>query len=218
MNTTTATYTSTIETGVYQTSIIGRQVWMSENLDTAFFRNGDPVTHAMSSQKWIEAGWNRVPAWCFYNNNPENDGKYGKLYNWWAINDPRGLAPLGFHVACDDEWEELALSICRENKGSKNGIMDWDDVGKYLKARHGWEEKGNGTDEYGFSALPGGSRTGLGHFVEMGYHANFWTSTEYNTLTPGARTRELNSCYSSFNRYHFGKGYGFSVRCVKDRI
>ena len=90
-----------------QTVTIGTQVWMTKNLDVAKFRNGDPIPEAKTDEEWEKAGENKQPAWCNYDNNPANGTKYGKLYNWHAVNDPRGLAPEGYHVPTDAEWTIL---------------------------------------------------------------------------------------------------------------
>jgi uncharacterized protein (TIGR02145 family) len=77
---------------------IGKQTWMAENLNVDKFRNGDLIPHIQDPEEWEQAGKNQQPAWCYYENDPENGNIYGKLYNWYAVNDPRGLAPEGFHV------------------------------------------------------------------------------------------------------------------------
>ena len=87
-----------------QTITIGTQVWMTKNLDVATFRNGDPIPQAKTDEEWEKAGENQQPAWCYYDNDPANGAKYGKLYNWYAVNDSRGLAPVGYHIPSDAEW------------------------------------------------------------------------------------------------------------------
>ena len=86
---------------------IGNQIWMTQNLKVAHFRNGDSVPYAKTAEEWEKAGKEQKPAWCYYNNDPANDSKYGKLYNWYAVNDPRGLAPAGWHIPSDVEWKQL---------------------------------------------------------------------------------------------------------------
>ena len=81
---------------------IGRQVWMTENLNVDKFRNGDPISHAKTDEEWVKAGENGSPAWSHYDNDPANGEKYGKLYNWYAVNDSRGLAPEGWKIPSDD--------------------------------------------------------------------------------------------------------------------
>src|SRR5258705_4009172 len=91
----------------YSTVKIGAQEWMAENLDVSKFRNGDPIPEAKTSHEWWQAGQNGKPAWCYYNNDPVMGRLYGKLYNWYAVNDPRGIPPAGWHVPGDPEWTRL---------------------------------------------------------------------------------------------------------------
>ncbi|MBK7446999.1 MAG: fibrobacter succinogenes major paralogous domain-containing protein [Ignavibacteria bacterium] len=91
---------------------------MSENLEVSVFRNGDLIPEAQKDSEWKNAGDSGKPAWCHYKNNPANGKKYGKLYNWYAVNDSRGLAPEGWHIPSDTEWTEL-INYLRENAGSK---------------------------------------------------------------------------------------------------
>ena len=86
---------------------IGKQVWMNANLNVDKFRNGDPIPEVKTEEEWLLAGKNNQPAWCYYDNDPANGEKYGKLYNWYAVNDPRGLAPVGYHIPTDAEWTEV---------------------------------------------------------------------------------------------------------------
>jgi uncharacterized protein (TIGR02145 family) len=90
-----------------QTVQIGTQVWMTKNLDLSTFRNGDPIPEAKTEEEWTKAGENHQPAWCYYDKDVTNGAKYGKLYNWYAVNDARGLAPVGYHIPTDDEWMDL---------------------------------------------------------------------------------------------------------------
>jgi uncharacterized protein (TIGR02145 family) len=90
-----------------QTVTIGTQVWTTKNLDVSTFRNGDVIPQASTDEAWEAAGGNKQPAWCYYDNDSANGTKYGKLYNWYAVNDPRGLAPEGYHIPTDEEWTVL---------------------------------------------------------------------------------------------------------------
>jgi uncharacterized protein (TIGR02145 family) len=90
-----------------QTVTIGKQVWTTKNLNLMTFRNGDSIPHAKTNEEWETAFKNEKPAWCYYDNNPANGEKYGILYNWYAVNDPRGLAPDGFHIPSKTEWDTL---------------------------------------------------------------------------------------------------------------
>jgi uncharacterized protein (TIGR02145 family) len=186
-----------------QTITIGTQVWMTKNLDVATFRNGDPIPQAKTNEEWVKAGVNQQPAWCYYDNDPANGAKYGKLYNWYAVNDSRGLAPVGYHIPSDEEWIVLT------------GYLGGEDIaGTKIKSKNEWAEDGNGTNESGFSGLPGGCRDTNGSFLSIGKYGDWWSSTEYSAGS--ARTRGLNYSYGRVYRSDYGKGRGFSVRCLRD--
>jgi len=186
-----------------QTVTIGKQVWMTKNLDVATFRNGDPIPEAKTYEEWEIAGENKQPAWCYYKNDPANGAKYGKLYNWYAVNDSRGLAPTGWHIPSDAEWTELTDFLGGE-----------DVAGTKMKSKSGWEEDGNGTNESGFSGLPGGIRYDDGSFNDIGYNGFWWSSTE--NLTTYAWYRYLYYNFGGVRRGDNGKRDGFSVRCLRD--
>jgi uncharacterized protein (TIGR02145 family) len=100
---------------------IGTQVWMSKNLDVSTFRNGEAIPEAKSKEEWAKAGVNRQPAWCYYDNDSKNGKVYGKLYNWYAVNDSRGLGPKGYHIPSDAEWTILTDMLGGEKiAGQKN--------------------------------------------------------------------------------------------------
>jgi uncharacterized protein (TIGR02145 family) len=183
-----------------QTVTIGTQVWMTKNLDVATFRNGDPIPQAKTNEEWHKAGVNQQPAWCYYDNNRKNGKKYGKLYNWYAVNDSRGLAPTGWHIPSDAEWTTLENQL-------------GDDAGKKMKSTSGWNENGNGTNTSGFLGLPGGYRNFNGPFNLIGGNGTWWSSTEYDAGFAWYRSL----VYSSVNRSMSGsKIDGFSVRCLRD--
>ena len=182
---------------------IGSQVWMSRNLGVDYFRNGDEIPHAETAETWQAAGQNKQPAWCYYDNDLKNGEKYGKLYNWYAVNDPRGLAPEGYHIPSDNEWKMLS-----------NYLEGEDVAGKKMKSSSGWGVNFDGTNESGFSGLPGGSRYSNGEFYPIDGYGDWWSSTEANT--DDAWYRYLS--YGSGNVYRNGydKSSGFSVRCLRD--
>jgi uncharacterized protein (TIGR02145 family) len=185
-----------------QTVTIGTQVWMTKNLDVDRFRNGDPIPEAKTTEEWENAGENKQPAWCYYDNDPKNGEKYGKLYNWYAVSDSRGLAPEGWHVPSNDEW-----TVLTDNLGS----------GYKIKDTYGWTSNGNetkSTNSSGFSGLPGGDRSYVGSFDFIGYHGYWWSSTEGNTNNAWSRT--LNYRYGFVDGFTNHKGNGFSVRCLRD--
>ena len=106
------------EESTFEEVIIGEQIWMLKNLDVEKFRNGDLIPEVKTDEEWIKAGENKQPAWCYYDNDSTNGVKYGKLYNWYAVNDSRGLAPDGWHVSSREEWNNI-LPLYR-NHGKKN--------------------------------------------------------------------------------------------------
>ncbi len=150
----------------YQAVTIGSQEWMQSNLDVATFRNGDPIPQAKTEEEWREADWKNQPAWCYYKLDPDNAEKYGRLYNWFAINDQRGLAPEGWKIPDDDEWDVL-----------RNYLITGA-AGKALKSTEGWKGDGNGIDDWGFNGLPSGYRDYDGSFSEEGSVAYWWSSTD----------------------------------------
>lgn len=197
-----------------QTVTIGNQIWMTKNLDVTTFRNGDPIPEAKTEEEWFLAGENGEPAWCYYDNDPANGEKYGKLYNWYAVNDPRGLAPVGYHVPSDTDWTDLIAFLGGE-----------DLAGSKMKTPLGWGDNSpetndpwDGTNESGFSALPGGSRTAVGFFSILGGGGIWWSSTEEEEgYIKSIKTLTI---YSDFGlailSYEGEKNVGLSVRCLKD--
>ena len=97
--------------GFAQSVTIGTQTWTTKNLDVATFRNGDAIPQAKTFKEWKDAGNNKQPAWCYYDDDAKNGTKYGKLYNWYAVNDARGLAPAGWHIPTDEEWTVLSTFL-----------------------------------------------------------------------------------------------------------
>jgi len=183
---------------------IGTQVWMTKNLDVSTFRNGDPIPEAKTNEEWERAGENQQPAWCYYHNDPANGAKYGRLYNWYAVNDRRGLAPIGWHIPSDAEW-----TILKDYFGGKRRV-----VGDKMKSKSGWEGNGNGTNSSGFSGLPGGYRYYNGAFNAIGSLGYWWSSTEDDTSNAWFRGLGYYSGYVS--RVSYYKRDGFSVRCLRD--
>jgi uncharacterized protein (TIGR02145 family) len=183
------------------TSIItGKQVWMSKNLNVSVFRNGDPIPEAKTNEEWEEAGRNGMPAWCYYENNPANGNKYGKLYNWFAVSDPRGLAPAGWHVPSELEW-----TIYINYFGSKIN------AGKKMKSTYGWKSAGYRIKKTGFSGLLAGSGSN-GDAEDIG---SWWSFT--NITIKGTKIY----CLSRFGVEVFtlsldDYSYGLSIRCIKD--
>ena len=189
----------------YPSVKIGNQVWMTENLNVSKFRNGDVIPEAKTDEEWTKAGERGLPAWSYYENKTENGEKYGKLYNWYAVNDQRGLAPEGWHVPSHNEWSILIDFLGGE-----------DIAGKKMKSTSGWNKISlfNGTNESGFTGLPGGDRAYYGYYNYVGSNGFWWSSTENNTYD--AWNRYLNYNYGSADRSSYNKKNGFSVRCLRD--
>ncbi len=187
--------------GYAQTVTIGSQVWTSKNLDVSTYRNGDAIPQVQDENAWANL---TTGAWCYYGNDASNGTKYGKLYNWYAVNDPRGLAPNGYHIPTDAEWTKLSDYLGGE---SQAGIK--------MKSTSGWKNNGNGTNISGFSGLPGGGRSNYGTFYYIGDYGYWWSSTESGT--GDAWNRDLNYDDGSVSRSNFfNKTNGFSVRCLRD--
>ena len=183
--------------------VIGAKTWMKRNLDTDKFRNGDPIPEATSAEAWQQAGAEGKPAWCYYDNDPANGKLYGKLYNWFAVNDPRGLAPEGWHVATEEEWMALESRF-----KATSGLA--------LKSRTGWEGKVPSNNKSGFTALPGGDRVIDGSFHGKGKVGSWWTSTRNTSF-------ESWDFYLNYRNGYLDKDFnsnenGFAVRCVKDPV
>ena len=182
---------------------IGKQVWMAENLNVFYFKNGDAIPVVKTAEEWKKAGENQQPACCYYENNAENGKTYGLLYNWYAVNDKRGLAPAGYHIPTFAEWTTLTDYL--------GGV---EVAGTKMKSTSGWNENGNGTNSSGFNALPGGLRGLSGSFFGIGYNGFWWSSSEDGTNNAWYR---FLSCYSG-GVYSFNddEGGGLSVRCLRD--
>ena len=182
---------------------IGTQIWMSKNLGVAFYRNGDPIPQVTDATAW--AGLT-TGAWCYYNNDPTQGTTYGKLYNWYAVNDPRGLAPQGWHIPSDAEWTTLETTL--EGDAVAGGKM------KEAGTPHWTSPNTGGTDNSGFTGLPGGYRFINGSFDFIGNYGFWWSSTENGIA--GAWYRYLSDIYGVARRNYYNKEFGFSVRCVRD--
>jgi uncharacterized protein (TIGR02145 family) len=183
---------------------IDGQVWMSENLNADKFRNGDPIPEAKTWDEWQVAGENEQPAWCYYENEHKNGTKYGKLYNWYATNDPRGLAPEGWRIPSDAEWNRLINFLGGEEL-----------AGHKMKSTWAWLDGGNGNNVSGFNGLPGGLRNYVGTFYFIGYNGIWWSSTEDDTFN-NALCRTLDYGNGSVYSFYDDKTYGYSVRCLRD--
>lgn len=152
--------------------IIGSQTWMKKNLDVAVYRNGDPIPRVTTVQ---ELAARRTGAWCYYENDPSNGNIYGRMYNWYAVNDSRGLAPDGWHTSTQPEWNVL------------NTFLGGSTIaGSKLKSVSGWNPPNAGADNSsGFTALPGGTAYVFAGFRLKGDGTQFWTSITLSDTLSG---------------------------------
>lgn len=193
-----------IDDNMYRIVKIGDQWWMAENLKVKHYRNGDAIENEPDNDLWASL---TTGAYCNYDNNETNAATYGRLYNWYAVNDNRNIAPAGWHVASDDEWQTL-IDYLGGDTAASNKM-------KEAGTAH-WASPNAGTDNSsGFTALPGGYRSYDGSYSHIGYFGFFWSSTELNT-TNSAWYRFLNYNNANVYRDTFFKLFGFSVRCVRD--
>lgn len=151
----------------------------------------------------MQAGEEKIPAWCNYKNSGTYGKKYGKLYNWFAVNDPRGSAPKGWHIPSDVEWEELVKQLGGANVASER-----------IKSKSGWGENDNGKDDVGFGGLPGGKRSVNGIFSDEGDYGYWWSSTMHSQGND--HNRFLSHNYGNLASFDNYKNVGLSVRCIKD--
>jgi len=215
---------STSETGtmtdqdgnIYKTVKIGDQWWMAENLKVTQYRNGDQIPNITDGTEWMNL---RTGAYCAWENDSIYSSVYGYLYNWYAVDDSRNIAPNGWHVPTDDEWKTLEKYLGMSQFGvDREGWQRGTNEGGKLKEAgtiH-WESPNTGaTNESGFSALPSGWRLRYeGTFFYLGYNANFWTSTESDALSAWYRFLTYKDSY--VYRWDCSKPYGYSIRLVMD--
>lgn len=177
----------------------GSKIWMAENLNAGHFRNGDEIPLVRTPEEWIKAGTEGKPASCFLLDDPQNAARLGRLYNWYAINDPRGLAPAGWHIPSDEEW--IALT---------------DFLGGGVLAAVQMRVTGTGTEkpEPSFSGLANGARSANGSFYGISSFGYWWSSTELSHKTARMQLLDYKSC--DIKMLVYSKATGLSVRLVRD--
>jgi uncharacterized protein (TIGR02145 family) len=179
---------------------IDRQVFMSRNLATKVFRNGDSLLQITTNKDWFEAQKNHLPAWRYFNDDSTTIEKYGLLYNWFAVTDPRGLAPEGWHIPSKLEFEELIQTV------GPNADE--------LKSKTDWEENLNGTNLYGFNAYPCGLVKDTGKPVGQEWSAQFWTTSVKKKYYPYSFLLLVKE--EKLNISFYLEGSGLSIRCIRD--
>ena len=184
----------------YSLVTIGEQCWFAENLRSENYENGDVIPAGLSNDQWQNTTSGAVAV---YVESASNLETYGRLYNWYAVDDSRGLCPSGWHVPTDGEW-----TVMTDHLGGSSI------AGGYMKTAYGWYNGGNGTNSSGFSGLPGGYRDlNGGAFSNAGFIGGWWSSSPGGS---GAWYRSLSYFGEIVGRGYDGQRYGFSVRCVRD--
>ncbi len=209
-----------VDDNVYNTVLIGSQCWMAKNLKTTTYNNNTPIPNVTEIGDWLSL---TTGAYVWQSNDISWKDLYGALYNWYAIDDPAGLCPTGWHVAEDDEWTALTdfiggmgsphgneLKSCRQVNSPLGG-----DCQTTEHPRWNFADTHYGTNDYFFSAFPGGFRSIFGGgFWDMGDVGHWWTSTEFSA--DEAARRAIGDEWGNVFEYNSDKHYGFAVRCIKD--
>jgi uncharacterized protein (TIGR02145 family) len=200
---------------------IGSQVWNSNNLEVVKYRNGDPIPQVKDSATWSNL---TTGAWCWYNNDSVNYANYGRLYNWYAVNDPRGFAPQGWHVPSYSEWLDVIRLLDPNADTSLQSAFVSLTAGTRLKDTTGWTNlpdslcQGctNGTNSTGFAAIPSGIRSSSGKFANVNRLGGFWTSSETDSLTAKLLFLQVYGDAVVINT-NIDKKLATSVRVVRDQ-
>lgn len=195
---------------------IGNQVWTSTNLNVSTYRNGDQIYYAANQKEWEKVSREGIPAYCYLNFDNKNEKKYGKLYNFYAVVDPRGLAPAGWHVPSSNEFIILIAALGGEKV-----------AGKKMRSTTGWDIKdaynfahGNGDNSSGLNLLTNGSAGGDEYGGGQSFKYGIWLSYWWSRTTAADNNRF--AYYLDFNKYNeprvtdYSKTTGCAVRLVKD--
>lgn len=198
-----------IDGNKYNIITIGEQEWLDRNLEVGRYRNGDTIPHITDQETWANT---TMGAWCYYNNDPANGRKYGKLYNWYALTDPRGLTPEGYSIPSRSDWEALLNAADPFKRKNQNK------AGGKLKSRDdSWKSPNeNATNATGFSALPGGYRTNEGIFESLTRYAFWWSSSEVGKNT--IFVYRIANFKEDLQRGANHPNTGLSVRCIKNNV
>jgi uncharacterized protein (TIGR02145 family) len=196
---------------VYKTIVIGSQEWMAENLKTSIYRNGEAIANVTDDNQWVGL---TTGAWCYYNNDSQYECPYGKLYNWYAVADPRNVCPTGWHVPTDAEWSILINYLDPIADGGNNYPNIAGGKLKSTGLQYWLSPNQDATNESGFSGLPAGYRFYVGVFSYIGDYGIWWSSTESDAGSAWARG--LYDDYGGAFRNYNDKDFGFSVRCLRD--
>ena len=205
-----------IDGNVYETVQIGGQLWMAENLTVTHYNNGDEIPNITNNSDW---GVLFTGAYCDYDNNPTNSGTYGRIYNWYTIDDDRGVCPDEWHIPSDDEFMELEMFLgMGESETNSTGYRGTDEGSMLADNLNLWNSgilvNNNEFGTSGFSSLPSGYRFVYYGFQNMGNNCSFWSSSEGTFSYAWYRLLDYN--YSSVLRTTNSKHNCFSIRCLKN--
>jgi uncharacterized protein (TIGR02145 family) len=216
---TCGTLLSDVDGNTYNSVLIGNQCWMKENLKTTSYSNAILIPNVIDSTAWLNL---TSGAYVWYDNDTNWKDTYGALYNWYATVDPNGLCPIGWHVPGNNEWTALTTFIGGVSTPNGNELKSCRQVNSPLggdcnTTEHPrWSEHSThyGTDDFGFSALPGGFRSINGPFDNMENFGHWWSTTQHSSTNSWGRTLGFSYGYVAVGNYN--KLNGFSVRCVRD--
>lgn len=204
------------EGNIYRTVRIGNQIWMAENLKVSTYKNGEPISNPQDNTAWSSANSSETGAWVHYNNSDANESIRGKMYNWHAVADERGLCPVGWEVPTDDDVQEMEahlgmptnqLAATSFDRGSNEAIGD------KLRSTDFWANPNEGADNStGFSFRSTGIRFAGGLFQDLPEWGAFWTSSDTDN---GAYRRVLRFDEDGVNRNAANRGIGIAIRCIK---
>jgi uncharacterized protein (TIGR02145 family) len=202
-----------IDGNYYPTIIINGREWTETNLNVNHFNNGNSIPNVQVNADWYAL---TSAAYSYFNNDSANYAQYyGKIYNFYAVNDSRKLCPAGWNVPSDQEWKNLEMFLGMTQAQADNTSWRGTTEGTKLKSTIGWNSNGNGTNLSGINAFPGGRRNPNGNFSDLGNEAAFWTSTGQGSLPfQNAYDRRIMSIYEKIYRLGESVKGGFYVRCI----
>jgi len=200
-----------IEGNTYKTIQIGTQTWMAENLRVGKYRDGTLIPNVTDNIQWAN---NTAGAWCYYNNDANNNIAFGKLYNFYAVNNSKNICPSGWHIPTDEDWNNLVKFL-----DPSFALIGYQSIiaGGNMKSDCPklWQSPNtNANNTSGFSGLPGGARNTDGSFVSLGLGGSWWSSTQ--PVNDYAWFRLVFNNNGSVLRGSVLASAGYSVRCIKD--
>jgi len=191
-----------IDGNIYETTQVGEQLWMAENLKVTHYRDGSYISTGYNNSNWMYAGG----AFAVYDDNYQNLIIYGNLYNFDAVKDSRGICPIEWHIPSDTEWENLSSYLGDDSASQLAGDINlWNNGILSDNIKFGIS---------GFNALPAGNRNENGLYDNIGFNAYFWSSSLFQSNLPWIRT--LYSGNAELVRLNSSDNNGYSIRCLKD--